>query len=229
VVLNDLIYKGAGVIMSENMSEITILHLSDIHFKKKEKEDNKALRQLVQQRLVEAVENHAQKNGGPDAAAVTGDIAFSGKKHEYEEAAEFFNRLQGVLPKGTEFLPVPGNHDVDRGQIKELFPLHRIVKDNEVDKFLENDRYVEDFVNVKFEAFRSFARQLNSLSYQEPADYFWVRNIEDRGISFLGLNSAWACESDDDKGNITLGFPQVTGAFGQALQSRRVMLTRPLF
>jgi formylglycine-generating enzyme required for sulfatase activity/predicted MPP superfamily phosphohydrolase len=205
------------------MSEITILHLSDIHFKKNKKEDNKAFRQLVQQRLVEAVENHAQENGSPDVTAVTGDIAFSGKKHEYEEAAEFFKKLKKVLPEEIEFLAVPGNHDVDRVQIKELFPLHRIVKDNEVDKFLENEKYVEDFVNVKFKAFRSFARQLNSLSYQGPADYFWVRNIEDRGVSFLGLNSAWACESDDDKGNITLGFPQVTGAFEKALQSHRVL------
>jgi predicted MPP superfamily phosphohydrolase len=172
------------------MSEITILHLSDIHFKNKEKEDNKAFRQTVQQRLIEAVKTHAQKNGSPDAAAVTGDIAFSGKEQEYEEAAEFFKKLKKVLPEEIEFLAVPGNHDVDRGQIKELFPLHRIVKDNEVDKFLENEKYVEDFVNVKFNAFLAFARQLNPSFYKDEEDYFWVKEIDDKNISFLGLNSA---------------------------------------
>jgi 3',5'-cyclic AMP phosphodiesterase CpdA len=68
------------------MSKITILHLSDIHFKRKEKEDNTAIRQTVQQRLIDAVKSHSEKNGGPDVVAVTGDIAFSGKKKEYEEA-----------------------------------------------------------------------------------------------------------------------------------------------
>ena len=47
------------------MSEITILHLSDIHFKRKEKEDNKTFRQTVQQRLIDAVKNHRRRERQP--------------------------------------------------------------------------------------------------------------------------------------------------------------------
>lgn len=64
------------------MSEITILHLSDIHFKKKKDEKTKAFRQKVQERLMEAVTGHAAKQGNPDFVAISGDIAFSGKKEE---------------------------------------------------------------------------------------------------------------------------------------------------
>jgi hypothetical protein len=61
------------------MSEITILHLSDIHFKKKKEEENKTFHQTVQQRLIDAVVAHNREYGSPDVVAVTGDIAFSGK------------------------------------------------------------------------------------------------------------------------------------------------------
>jgi formylglycine-generating enzyme required for sulfatase activity/predicted MPP superfamily phosphohydrolase len=217
--------------MSENMSEITILHLSDIHFKKKEKEDNKALRQTVQERLIEAVATHNQEHGRLDVVAVTGDIAFSGKKHEYKEAADFFKELKKVLPEEIEFLPVPGNHDVDRDVLDKFSPPYYVVKNNMVDKFLEQPAQIKQKVNVKFKAFRSFARHLNSLSYQKPADYFWVRNIEDRGISFLGLNSAWASEGDNDHSNIALGFSQVREALEKAkeIPNRILLMHHPPF
>jgi len=194
------------------MSKITILHLSDIHFKKKKKEENKAFRQTVQQRLIDAVEAHNKEYGSPDVVAVTGDIAFSGKEHEYKEAAGFFDKLKRVLPEGTEFLPVPGNHDVDRDRIRKWFSLYRIVNENESDEFLYDKDGVKDFVNVKFKAYLAFARQLNPSIYKNAADYFWVKKVEDKGISFLGLNSAWASEGDNDRFHIALGYRQVLDA-----------------
>nr|NIM17063.1 hypothetical protein [Candidatus Aminicenantes bacterium]NIM83741.1 hypothetical protein [Candidatus Aminicenantes bacterium]NIN23201.1 hypothetical protein [Candidatus Aminicenantes bacterium]NIN46895.1 hypothetical protein [Candidatus Aminicenantes bacterium]NIN89817.1 hypothetical protein [Candidatus Aminicenantes bacterium] len=199
------------------MSEITILHLSDIHFKRKKEEENKTFRQTVQERLIEAVANHNRnrEHGSLDVVAVTGDIAFSGKEHEYKEAAEFFKELKKVLPGEAEFLPVPGNHDVDRDKIRKRFSLYRIVNDNEADEFLYEKDDVKDFVNVKFNAFLDFARQLNPSFYKNAADYFWVKEIEDKGISFLGLNSAWASEGDNDRFNIALGYRQVLDALGK--------------
>ncbi len=60
--------------------------------------------------------------------AVTGDIAFSGKKPEYDEALKFFEKLKGILPKETEFLVVAGNHDVDRDQLDEFGEPYYVVK-----------------------------------------------------------------------------------------------------
>jgi predicted MPP superfamily phosphohydrolase len=220
--------------MSEIMSEITILHLSDIHFKKKIDEENKTIRQHVQAGLIDAVGAHAKEHGSPDFVAVTGDIAFSGKKHEYDEAGEFFEKLKKTFQPGTVFLAVPGNHDVDRKQVSEFFSMHRIVKEGQTDRFLENKTHIKNFINIKFSAFRDFCRRLQPGLYEpgkkEPQegeirdDYFWVKNFQDKGVSFLGLNSAWASEGDLDRFQIALGYPQVYAALVKASMPHRVIL-----
>jgi hypothetical protein len=50
--------------------QITILHLSDIHFKRKEKE---TFREDVQGKMIDAIKKHLEKyHTEPDFAAVTG-------------------------------------------------------------------------------------------------------------------------------------------------------------
>ncbi|MCU0285786.1 MAG: SUMF1/EgtB/PvdO family nonheme iron enzyme [Acidobacteria bacterium] len=198
------------------MSEITILHLSDIHFKRKKDKDHITFRQTVQQRLLEAVSAHLAKHGDPDFLVITGDIAFSGKKEEYNEAFTFLTGLKGILPK-AEFLAVPGNHDVDRDKIDEFLSLQKhIVLENLTDKFLENEKKVKHYINVKVKAYRDFIHRLNPGLYQSKEDYFWVKNYKEKNVAFLGLNSAWACEGDQDRFNIALGSAQLTNALGQA-------------
>lgn len=88
------------------MSKITILHLSDIHFKRNEDDENKTFRKDVREKMVAKIKEHMEENNWDvDFVAVTGDIAFSGK--EYDEAKSFFDELKSILPKETIFLPVP--------------------------------------------------------------------------------------------------------------------------
>jgi formylglycine-generating enzyme required for sulfatase activity/calcineurin-like phosphoesterase family protein/energy-coupling factor transporter ATP-binding protein EcfA2 len=209
------------------MSEITILHLSDIHFKKKKDEKNKTFRQNVQTGLIDAIGAHVKKHGSPDFVAVTGDIAFSGQKHEYDEAWEFFEELKKILAPGTVFLAVPGNHDVDREQVSEFFSMYPIVKAGQTDRFLEDKSQIKNFINIKFSAFRDFCRRLQPGLYD---DYFWVKNFQDKQVSVVGLNSAWASEGDRDRFQIALGYPQVYAALVKASMPHRVILMHhPLF
>jgi 3',5'-cyclic AMP phosphodiesterase CpdA len=125
------------------MSEITILHLSDIHFRnkksKKEKDnENKLVQQDVRQKLIDTASSHLKEHNAPDFVVVTGDIAFSGKKPEYDEALELFEKLKNILPAETEFLVVPGNHDVDRDEVDEFVDPYYVVKNNLTDKLLQN-------------------------------------------------------------------------------------------
>ncbi|MCP5106847.1 MAG: SUMF1/EgtB/PvdO family nonheme iron enzyme, partial [bacterium] len=197
----------------------------DIHFRPKKDQENKTFREKVQNKLIEAVGGHTKTHGGPDAVVVTGDIAFSGKMQEYDDALAFFVKLKELLPDGTPFLPVPGNHDVDRSKVKKLFSLYRIVKDNEINSFLEDKDYIKSFINIKFDAYRAFVEQLAPGLYQSEGDYFWVKKVEDKKISFLGLNSAWACQGDDDQSNIALGEPQVAEALDRAKEmDHRILL-----
>ncbi|KAF5434841.1 Formylglycine-generating protein [Candidatus Methanophagaceae archaeon] len=211
------------------MSAIAILHLSDIHFKEKKDEDRRTFREDVRAQMLAQIKVHIDANNlDLDFVAVTGDIAFSGK--EYEEAKSFFNDLKSVLPEKTVFLPVPGNHDVDRDDVDEFFSLHEIVRTGKTDRFLESKKKIKNDINVKFKAYRDFSESLNPALYESKDDYFWVKNFVDKDVSFLGLNSAWASENKEDRHNITLGYPQVMDAFTKSNCSTRILLMHhPLF
>ncbi|UCH96670.1 MAG: SUMF1/EgtB/PvdO family nonheme iron enzyme [Candidatus Aminicenantes bacterium] len=221
------------------MNEITILHLSDIHFRKKKSkkkhDQNQLFRQDVQQKLIDAVSSHVKETSAPQVVAVTGDIAFSGKKPEYDEALEFFEKLKGILPGETEFLVVPGNHDVDRDEVDEFVEPYYVVKNNLADKLLQNPGQIKKKIHVKFKAFRKFCQQLDSAFYTPKDDYFWVKNYKDKNkpFSFLGLNSAWASQGDQDRFNIALGLPQVLNALGQSkkekISNRIILMHHPPF
>ena len=212
------------------MSEITILHLSDIHFKKQRDDKRTWFRQEVQKKLMESVSDHVKEHGAPDFAVVTGDIAFSGKKPEYDEALKLFEKLKGILPKETEFLVVPGNHDVDRNKISKVFSLHTIVHQQEkVDQLLKNPKEINTHINVKFKSFKNFSNQVNSSLYDTKGDYYWVKDFPGKNVSFLGLNSCWASERDEEALQIALGYQQVTDALEKSkITNRVVLLHHPL-
>ena len=116
------------------MSKITILHLSDVHFKRKDKETTPTFHQDVAVKMIDTIKQHLDKyHVVPDVAAVTGDIAFSGKEYEYDEAKLFFKDLKAVLPSKTEFLAVPGNHDVERDKVDPLFPLYETISTPDIE------------------------------------------------------------------------------------------------
>jgi formylglycine-generating enzyme required for sulfatase activity/predicted MPP superfamily phosphohydrolase len=229
-------FKGEN---EESMNEITILHLSDIHFRKTQEEENKTSRQEVQKKLIDTIKTYAKKHQNPDFVAVTGDIAFSGKKTEYDEAWEFFKKLKPVLQPEPVYLVVPGNHDVKREKVRKRFSLQRIVKEDQTDEFLEDPKDVKTFIHTKFTAFRDFCRRLNPGLYQSPKSqpgkektkedktresYYWIKNFADKEVSFLGLNSAWASEGDEDRFNIALGYPQVMAALEASTQPNKIVL-----
>ncbi len=207
------------------MSEIKILHLSDIHFKKQRDDKKTGFREEVQEKLMEAVSDQAKKQGTPDFVAVTGDIAFSGKKPEYNKALEFFEKLKGILPRETEFLVVPGNHDVDRKKISTVFSLQSIVHQPEkVDRLLENPKEINTYINAKFKNFKNFSNQVNSSLYAAKGDYSWVKDFPGKNVSFLGLNSCWASERDEEELKIALGYRQVIDALDKSKITNRVIL-----
>jgi 3',5'-cyclic AMP phosphodiesterase CpdA len=59
----------------------------------------------------------------PDVAVITGDIAQKGDAEDYAVAQQWLDkRLLPALGRGfhpSRLLLVPGNHDVDRGRVKD--------------------------------------------------------------------------------------------------------------
>jgi 3',5'-cyclic AMP phosphodiesterase CpdA len=91
--------------------KVSILHLSDIHFSSTKSNPILGLTEAI------ACAISGQTCGDNIIIAVSGDIAFSGRKEEYEIAASFFEDLQLKIYQRTNILPnliiVPGNHDCD--------------------------------------------------------------------------------------------------------------------
>lgn len=89
---------------------ITLLHLSDIHFKKKPNEvDEYSQMRTRMYEILSDICKTDQING----VLICGDIAYSGLKKEYEEKAKpFIGKLQQITGcDDAQVYMVPGNHD----------------------------------------------------------------------------------------------------------------------
>ncbi len=207
------------------MSAITLLHLSDIHFKKDNDGNYPPFPGKVNEWMVEGISRHLiEISDNLDYVVVTGDIAFSGKQEEYETAKKFFDSLTQVLPKQTEFLIVPGNHDVDRRKIDEAIKMHDIVSNGKSDIFLKDETKLSVFVHPKFKAFYKFAGGIQPGLFGDCTNYFWVKDNLEKNVSFLGLNSCWASEENNENMKIALGLRQLNEAIERSKTSNRIIL-----
>ena len=191
------------------------IHLSDIHFGQ-ENGGTVWIHNDVKERLIEDVALVVQgfQAGRASGIIVTGDIAFSGKKSEYDEAADWLDQVAEAA--GCELFDiqvVPGNHDIDRDEITpatELI-LEKIAKegDSALDKFLdrENDR---EMLFRRFAAYRPFAEGYRCPldTSAELAEERVVKLAPGRSIRFVRLNSALACSKCDVEGKLLLGARQ---------------------
>jgi 3',5'-cyclic AMP phosphodiesterase CpdA len=87
-----------------------ILHISDLHF-------GPPFLSVVAEALMETVPTLK-----PDAIVVSGDLTQRAKRHQFEEARQFFDRFRDI-----PMLIIPGNHDVPLWRIFErLFRPHAL-------------------------------------------------------------------------------------------------------
>jgi len=96
-------------------TNLSFIHLSDIHFTKFSG-DNLDLDRDLRNEILRDIRINAKKAiGKPDGILVCGDIAYSGKVDEYERANQFLKEICSILeiPETSVFC-VPGNHDVDQ-------------------------------------------------------------------------------------------------------------------
>ena len=101
------------------MAKFNWLHLSDWHQGKGDPN-----RDLVLDALVHDIERrHNISNGlkSLDFVVFSGDLAFSGKRTEFVQARKFLDSvLEAAGLSLSELVIVPGNHDVDRSEVRFL-------------------------------------------------------------------------------------------------------------
>jgi len=208
------------------------IHLSDIHFGQEKASSIRIVNEDARRQLIEDAAAHVATLPTRTASGilVTGDIAYAGKRHEYDAAGLWLDELASrVGCTAADIQMVPGNHDVDRDQIKGLTEMMLAAIGNEgeakLDDFLE-EAVAREVLYRRFEEYRRFAD-----AYQCPLDCSGNSSAErrvelanGRAIRFVRLNSALICSRrKDEKGNLLLGARQ--RVMNEAIGEELVVLT----
>jgi len=184
---------------------LTILHLSDFHFKSNVQYDQ----DIILNGLLEKLKEMNSSEWQPDSILCTGDIAYSGKPSEYKSARNFLDQLLKITGVTKEKLfTVPGNHDVDWDETSPL-PKVELRKDEDSDDFFESPDILKSVLK-KFHGYHEFSRNYLKQPFDENHYYFTkIVNIKGFRIGIAGLNSAWPLHKELYKKSET--FKQLLG------------------
>ncbi len=203
------------------MSEINVLHLSDLHFGIESFSNaNKELtekRKRILNNLIKKLKDLDQE-WNPEIIAISGDIGFSGEEEDYEVAWNWINSLLKDLNLNIDRLILcPGNHDrYIKDYIKYLNrkprkrqpqPIYPKIED--ADKFLET-RDIQELAK-RFYQFSGFCETHNIpplIFNGKKSNLIGFREIQK--LRFVVLNSSWfSLGGENDRGNIFIGLPHI--------------------
>lgn len=129
---------------------IKILQISDIHFHAFQGDDEDEYRNM-RQKFLEDLDYVREHIAPIDTILICGDIAFSGKKEEYDVARGFIKEVLIKLTKDGKqpnVFTVPGNHDKDRSVYEETrYLLNKILasdKSSDANVFISKIRNSEN-------------------------------------------------------------------------------------
>lgn len=196
------------------MEKLVLVHLSDIHFTGSSGNVHD-VDQNVRDELLRDVAALTKQLGSATGVLVTGDIAFSGKKEEYQHAAEWLRKVCDAVGCQEQHVSVvPGNHDVDRklagGVITKM--LHQSIRgldgpaiDSKLREFF-SDAQSASALLAPLAEYNAFAQRYGcAVSVKDP---YWQRDLVlscGTTIRLRGLCSAYVSNAEDDKGKMILG------------------------
>ena len=173
---------------------IGILHLSDIHVSKNNKETVKRLVEL----LLKDVETLKQiHNVSIDVICITGDLISSGDdaKEELEIICDDF--IQPLLTsqelKESSVFIVPGNHEIKRKEVVDYIEAglaETLVSEDKIDRFMRGDT---SHAIKRIEYFRKDFEELFGKDPIKSSPFYHSHLIEIKGVKFglACINSAW--------------------------------------
>src|ERR1043166_5781328 len=186
-----------------------VLHISDLHAEP----DNEADCHMLVGAMLQDAEAHATETPF-DLAIFSGDLVAHGKADEYELARNLLldplvERLG--LARDRIFL-TPGNHEVDRDEIREMVALglaNGLTNRDKIDRLVENGAELAE-ATARLSAWRSFIKSSGFVGAEDPATPLTTTRrlaIDGKSIGVAVLNSAWRCAGDGDKGQLLAGGP----------------------
>lgn len=173
------------------MNQTKVFVISDIHLKKENQEKlSQKIKKLVTH--VNILSNYG------DIILFSGDLAYSGKREEYDVLYELLHPLTNKL---KVFL-CPGNHDVNFSQPQEI----RDIVINSLGDKNPSPEIIEQLTTCQKEYFE-FSQKLSgtpSIEKNKLAQVYFVEAV-DKNIQIISLNTAWISKLKEKSG--TLFFP----------------------
>ncbi len=218
---------------------VRILHLSDLHFRfgemvGKDWAVDAFNRDLVTSSMLEHIEG--LKGAGPDLIIITGDLAYGGKREDYEIAGVFCDKLLKATGLGRDRLfIVPGNHDVNRAEVPSIHTktIYAFEKQDEVSAIL-GDAGIFPIIMGKFSEFNQFTETAMGRQLFDESTYHFVDGLrlekcgQEVLLNLVGLNSSlFAGYDKDDEKKLALSLRQVSRAVKQ--MSKRGVLSMAFF
>lgn len=202
--------------MNTAMEKLVLVHLSDIHFTRSSGTVHDLDADVRNELRLDAAK--VAKDVGPvSALLVTGDIAFSGSKEEYDRATDWLSEFCRAIgcPEENVWV-VPGNHDVDRKLTtrKVTRTLHQGIRNDgsDVDKELReifSDAQSAAALLEPLTEYNTFAGRFGcSISAEK---HYWERDLKlacGTAVRLRGLTSALVSNADDKRGGIVVGTAQ---------------------
>jgi 3',5'-cyclic AMP phosphodiesterase CpdA len=191
-----------------------ILHLSDLHASESTAWSTTPILKLAKKTILE----QANKIN-IDLVAFTGDIAYSGKKEEYDIAQNWLDDLclssSGLNLQKEQILLVPGNHDVDRKLIKPGATaieeeLRKVSTQAGIANFYEDEDSKKTLLK-RHTAYFDFCSSF--LGLPTGGGHCWSRTFKSKAggrIRVDGLNTSWLCRGPDDQRRLLIGQSQLT-------------------
>lgn len=203
---------------SSGNSTLRLVHLSDIHFSRPSShgfDPDEDLRNEV----ARDIEGFAKKLGAMHALLVSGDVAFSGKKSEYNVASKWLDHIcaSSGCPIDSVYV-CPGNHDIDQDVVRAnslLQDSHDVIRAKatsyERDATLKRRLEEPDARNMFYapmREFNEFAARYECSFFADADSYAWDRPLtlnDGSTLCIRGLNSALLSGLSDNLGTLFLG------------------------
>lgn len=181
--------------------KVLLIHLSDLHFKEDSKLKNFYPSAIRKASLAELWEEQVTI-----FITVTGDIAYSGAKAEYDKAVKFFREIKKELKKDNriqqvKYVFVPGNHDCN---FREKSTIRDAIIDGEIDRLEFDDQMIQEVLSPQ-ENFYSALSKLNPSCLKKKLFYKHIvtlKNDKKYSLAFECYNTAWCSRKEEEKGDL---------------------------
>lgn len=199
------------------METLNILHISDAHIQKKDKDE---IKEIVEKMLNDVLKVQKEQNIKINLICFTGDLIQRGDKALQDEmqlqiANDILVQplLDGLGLEKEQFIIVPGNHEVDTSKINRATEKGLLVYS--LDEINENLSYMEDSYLQRLGYFYDSIYNAYEDIIKEKIGYAFVRKIGGRKIGVVCIDSSWRSSGKGgcEKGLMYVGQKQVEDLF----------------